>query len=111
MVGADYRIRLEGHAPNASVNHHFLHSGGFLAVFCANLIIDMGLKIKGFDTPVSGFNLERVLLLADASAENIRCLYENEDTILVCQIINTPNGTKSAIIYVIAKEVEMLVRL
>jgi hypothetical protein len=111
MVGDDYRIRLEGHAPNASVNHHFLHSGAFLAVFCANLIIDMGIKIKGFDTPVSGFNLERMHLLAAASAENIRCLCENEDTILVYQIINTPYGTKSAIIYVIAKEVEMLIKL
>jgi hypothetical protein len=50
-------------------------------------------------------------LLAAASAENIRCLCENEDTILVYQIINTPYGTKSAIIYVIAKEVEMLIRL
>ena len=57
--------------------------------------------------------MERIsaVVLSDAYAENIRCLYENEDILVVHQITNVANGTRDAVMYVFTKEDEMLTRL
>tara|TARA_B100001093_G_scaffold264351_1_gene252774 strand:+ start:298 stop:630 length:333 start_codon:yes stop_codon:yes gene_type:complete len=51
------------------------------------------------------------VVLSDAYAENIRCLYENDDIMVVHQITNSPNGSKDAVMYVFTKEDGMLNRL
>ena len=51
------------------------------------------------------------VVLSDAYAENIRCLYENEDIMVVYQITNAANGTRDAVMCVFTKKDEMLTRL
>jgi len=48
---------------------------------------------------------------SDAYAENIRCLYENDDIMVVHQITNAANGTRDAVMYVFTKEDGMLTKL
>ena len=57
--------------------------------------------------------MERIsaIVLSDACAENIRCLYENDDILVVHQITNSANGSRDAVMYVFTKEDEMLTRL
>jgi len=57
--------------------------------------------------------LERItaVVLSDAYAENIRCLYENDDIMVVHQITNSANGTRDAVMYVFTKTNDMLTRL
>ena len=57
--------------------------------------------------------LERItaVALSDAYAENIRCLYENDDIMVVHQITNAANGTRDAVMYVFTKTNGMLTRL
>ena len=57
--------------------------------------------------------LERIsaVILSDSYAENIRCLYENDDIMVVHQITNAPNGTRDAVMYVFTKENGMLTKL
>ena len=57
--------------------------------------------------------LERItaVVLSDAYAENIRCLYENDDIMVVHQITNSANGTRDAVMYVFTKTDGMLTRL
>ena len=51
------------------------------------------------------------VVLSDAYAENIRCLYENDDIMIVHQITNAANGARDAVMYVFTKKNNMLVRL
>ena len=51
------------------------------------------------------------VVLSDAYAENIRCLYENDDIMIVHQITNAANGSRDAVMYVFTKKNDMLVRL
>jgi hypothetical protein len=51
------------------------------------------------------------VVLSDAYAENIRCLYENDDIMIVHQITNAANGSRDAVMYVFTKKNNMLVRL
>lgn len=57
--------------------------------------------------------LERItaVVLSDAYAENIRCLYENDDIMVVHQITNSANGTRDAVMYVFTKTEGMLTRV
>ena len=57
--------------------------------------------------------LERItaIVLSDAYAENIRCLYENDDIMVVHQITNSANGTRDAVLYVFTKTDGMLTRV
>jgi len=57
--------------------------------------------------------LERItaVVLSDAYAENIRCLYENDDIMVVHQITNSANGTRDAVMYVFTKTNGMLTRV
>ena len=57
--------------------------------------------------------MERItaVVLSNAYAENIRCLYENDDIMIVHQITNAANGTRDAILYVFTKKDGMLVKL
>jgi len=57
--------------------------------------------------------LERItaVVLSDAYAENIRCLYENDDIMVVHQITNSANGTRDAVMYVFTKTDGMLTRV
>ena len=57
--------------------------------------------------------LERItaVVLSDAYAENIRCLYENDDIMVVHQITNSANGTRDAVMYVFTKTDGLLTRL
>ena len=57
--------------------------------------------------------MERIsaVVLSDAYAENIRCLYENDDIMVVHQITNAANGSREAVMYVFTKEDGMLTRL
>ena len=57
--------------------------------------------------------MERIsaVVLSDAYAENIRCLYENDDILVVHQITNAANGSRDAFMYVFTKEDGMLTRL
>ena len=57
--------------------------------------------------------MERIsaVVLSDAYAENIRCLYENDDILVVHQITNAANGSRDAVMYVFTKEDGMLTRL
>jgi len=57
--------------------------------------------------------MERIsaVVLSEANAENIRCLYENHDILVVHQITNAANGSRDAVIYVFTKEDGMLTRL
>ena len=43
--------------------------------------------------------MERIsaIVLSDACAENIRCLYENDDILVVHQITNSANGSRDAV--------------
>ena len=43
--------------------------------------------------------------------KNIRCLYENDDILVVHQITNAENGSRDAVMYVFTKENGMLTRL
>ena len=51
------------------------------------------------------------VVLSDAYAENIRCLYENDDIMVVHQITNSANGTRDAVMYVFTKTDGMLTRV
>ena len=51
------------------------------------------------------------VVLSDAYAENIRCIYENHDIMIVHQITNAANGSRDAVMYVFTKKNNMLVRL
>lgn len=51
------------------------------------------------------------MVLSDAYAENIGCLYEIEDIMVVHKITNAANGTRDAVMFVFTKEDEMLTRL
>ena len=57
--------------------------------------------------------MERIsaVIISDSFAENIRCLYENDDIMVVHQITNAPNGTRDAVMYVFTKENGMLTKL
>ena len=57
--------------------------------------------------------MERIsaVMLSDAYAENIRCLYENDNIMVVHQKTNAPNGTRNAVMYVFTKEDGMLTKL
>ena len=57
--------------------------------------------------------MERIsaVVLSDAYAENIRCLYENDGIMVVHQITNAANGSRDAVMYVFTKEYGMLTRL
>ena len=57
--------------------------------------------------------LERItaIVLSDAYAENIRCLYENDDIMVVHQNTNSANGTRDAVLYVFTKTDGMLTRV
>ena len=57
--------------------------------------------------------MERIsaIVLSDACAENIRCLYENDDILVVHQITNSANGSRDAVMYVFTKEDGMLTKL
>ena len=57
--------------------------------------------------------MERIsaVLLSDAYAENIRCLYENDDILVVHQITNAANGSRDAVMHVFTKENGKLTRL
>ena len=56
--------------------------------------------------------MERItaVVLSNAYAENIRCLYENAEIMIVHQITNAANGTRDAVLYVLKKD-GMLARL
>ena len=45
-------------------------------------------------------------MLSNAYAENIRCLYENDEIMIVHQITNAANGTRDAVLYVFKKRME-----
>ena len=51
------------------------------------------------------------VVLSDAYAENIRCIYENDDIMIVHQITNAANGSRDAVMYVFTKKNNMHVRL
>ena len=57
--------------------------------------------------------MERIsaVVLSDAYAENIRCLYENDEIMIVHQITNAANGNRDAVMCVFTKEDGMLTRL
>jgi hypothetical protein len=57
--------------------------------------------------------MERIsaMIISDSFAENIRCLYENDDIMVVHQITNAANGTRDAVMYVFTKENGMLTKL
>lgn len=43
--------------------------------------------------------------------ENLRCVYENEDILVMHFIMNFPNGTRDAVMYVAMKENEKIKRI
>ena len=51
------------------------------------------------------------VVLSIAYAENIRCLYENDEIMLVHQITNAANGTRDTILYTFTKKDGRLVKL
>jgi hypothetical protein len=51
------------------------------------------------------------VILSDSYAENIRCLYENDNIMVVHQKTNAPNGTRDAVMYVFTKENGMVTKL
>ena len=50
-------------------------------------------------------------MLSSAYAENIRCLYENDEIMIFYQFTNAANGTRDAILYAFTKTDGMLVKL
>ena len=80
------------------------------------LIIDPEIEIIMHSTGgVIDYDLwmERItaVVLSDSYAENIRCLYENDEIMIVHQITNSANGTRDAVLYVFTKKDEMLTKL
>lgn len=50
-------------------------------------------------------------MLSNAYAENIRCLYENDELMVVHQVTNAANATRDAILYTFTKKDGMLAKL
>jgi hypothetical protein len=71
-------------------------------------------EYRGLDSVIDyDLWMERIsaVIISDSFAENIRCLYENDDIMVVHQITNAPNGTRDAVMYVFTKENGMLTKL
>ena len=57
--------------------------------------------------------MERItaVVLSNAYSENIRCVYENDEIMIIHQITNAANRTRDAVLYVFKRKDGMLSRL